>query len=50
MTKIYTAFPDIVIEGNLALTAEIETQLNNAILAEADSGSVEETNFGFRTN
>ena len=50
MAKTYTIFPDIVFEGSLPLTTEIESQLNAAILTEANSGSVEETNYGFCTN
>ncbi len=50
MAKTYTVFPDIVFEGSLPLTSEIENQLNAAITAEANSGSVEETNYGFCTN
>ena len=50
MTKTYTVFPDLIFEGSLPLTTEIESQLNVAITAEANSGSVEETNYGFCTN
>ena len=50
MAKTYTIFPDLVFEGSLPLTTEIESQLNAAITAEANSGSVEETNYGFCTN
>ena len=50
MPKTYTLFPDIIFEGTLPLTGEIESQLNAAITTEANSGSVEETNYGFCTN
>ena len=50
MAKTYTIFPDLVFEGSLPLTTEIDAQLNAAIAAEANSGSVEETNYGFCTN
>jgi len=50
MTKTYTAFPNIVFEGLLPLTDTIEKQLDLAITSEANSGSVEETNYGFCTN
>ena len=50
MAKTYTIFPDLVFEGSLPLTTEINAQLNAAIAAEANSGSVEETNYGFCTN
>ena len=51
MAKTYTVFPDIVFEGSLPLNyREIDAQLNAAIAAEANSGSVEETNYGFCTN
>jgi len=50
MAKTYTVFPDIVFEGSLPLTGEIESQVMAAVAAESDSGSVEETNYGFCTN
>ena len=50
MTKAYSVFPDLIFEGSLPLTSEIESQLNAAITTESNSGSVEETNYGFCTN
>lgn len=50
MAKTYTVFPDIVFEGSLPLTGEIESKVMAAVAAESDSGSVEETNYGFCTN
>jgi len=48
--KSYTLYPDIVYEGSLSLTQDIEQMLTGSILEEYESGKTIETQFGWTTD